>query len=119
MHVQVVEAAARRALAAERAQQQALQVSCQTTAKPAHSDAAPSTSGMVTPSLSTACDTELSNLLNSRASHPLLECVQVVFLCSRLQQPATSILIPSPLPSSTSLVRHGRHARLHLQPGHT
>lgn len=55
MHVQVVEAAARRALAAERAQQQALQTSCQTTPKPAHDEAAPSTSGMVIPSVGAAC----------------------------------------------------------------
>ena len=45
MHLQVVEAAARRALAAERAQQQALQMSRQPPSKPAQDEAVPSTSG--------------------------------------------------------------------------
>ena len=43
--LQVVEAAARRALAAERAQQQALQMARQPTSKPAQDEAVPSTSG--------------------------------------------------------------------------
>ena len=43
--LQVVEAAARRALAAERAQQQAIQTARQATTKPAADDSSPSTSG--------------------------------------------------------------------------
>ena len=45
MHLQVVEAAARRALEAERVQQQALQMSRQPPSKPAQDEAVPSTSG--------------------------------------------------------------------------
>lgn len=44
----MVEAAARRALAAERAQQQALQVARQAHPKPAPDDSSPSTSGQYT-----------------------------------------------------------------------
>jgi len=53
--LQVVEAAARRALAAERAQQQALQVSRQADPRPVPDDAVPSTSGQSPTSASSGC----------------------------------------------------------------
>lgn len=49
MQIQVVEAAAKRALAAERAQQQALQISRQPVPQPVQDDAGPSTSGNLLP----------------------------------------------------------------------